>query len=184
MKKQRKKMIDTTKELLLTVEDPGKITVRQIAAKSKVNLAMINYCFQSKEKLLKTATDEIIADKFDKMKIDRSEASAKERLKMLLCSISDVTLHFEKITRLSVPYLIFEAPIELPTMILPYVKEFYGAEADESQCKMISFELVNMLQIILYRKKDYSIYSGISLQTSDEVRCFINRQVDLLLGGK
>ena len=180
----RERIINATKELLITMKDPGKITARQIAACAEVNLAMINYCFQSKEKLLKTATDEIVADAFAKMTIDSSEVSAKERLKALLFNISEVTLRFEKITRLSVPYMIFDAPIELPMMILPYVKEYFGAEIDESQCKLISFELVNMLQIILYRRKDFSCYSGISLQTSDDIRCFINRQVDLLFGGK
>jgi len=180
----RERIIDTTKELLLTMKDPGKITARQIAAKAEVNLAMINYCFQSKEKLLKAATDEIVSDEFAKLALDRSEASAKEQLKMLLYNISEVTLQFEKITRLSVPYLIFEAPIELPLMLLPYIRECFGEEADESQCRVISFELVNMLQVILYRRKDFSVYSGISMQTSNDVRCFINRQVDLLLGDK
>jgi len=180
----RARIIDATKELLLTMKNPEKITARQIAAKAEVNLAMINYYFQSKEKLLKAATDEIVADEFAKMAFDRPEASAKEQLKTLLYDISKVTLQFEKITRLSVPHLIFEAPIELPLMILPYIKEFFGEEENESQCKVLSFELVNMLQIILYRRKDFSVYSGISLQTSDEIRCFINKQVDLLLGGK
>jgi len=180
----RDRIIDATKELLLTMKDPVKITARQIAAKAEVNLAMINYCFQSKEKLLKTATDEIVAYEFAKMTLERPEDSAKERLKALIYDVSEITLRFEKITRLSVPYLIFEAPIELPMMIFPYVKEFFGEEADESQCKMISFELVNMLQIILYRRNDFSVYSGISLQTKEDIRCFINRQVDLLLGGK
>jgi len=178
------RILDATKALLLTEKDPGKITARQIAAKAEVNLAMINYCFQSKEKLLKAATDDIIAKEFAKMKIEETEASAKDRLKALLYSVSQVSLEYEMITRLSVPYLIFEAPIEMPMMILPYVKEFFGVEADESQCKMISFELVSILQIILYRRKDFFMYSGISLQTIDELRCFINRQVDLLLGGK
>lgn len=180
----RERMIDATKELLLTMKNPEKITARQIATKAEVNLAMMNYYFQSKEKLLKAATDEIIADEFTKRTMDGLEGSAKERLKRLLYRVSEVTLQFERITRLSVPYLIFEAPIELPMMILPYVKEAIGVEVNESQCKLISFELVSILQIILYRRKDFSMYSGISLQTSDEIRCFINRQVDLLLGGK
>lgn len=57
----KKQLIAVTKELLLTSENPGKITARQIASQANVNLAMINYCFQSKDELLKLAVDEIIA---------------------------------------------------------------------------------------------------------------------------
>lgn len=178
----RKRILDATKNLLLTLENPESITARQIAAKAEVNLAMINYCFQSKEKLLKTATDEIITNEFSKMTMERTETSAKERLKMLLFKICEITLQFEKITRLSVPYLVFEAPIELPLLILPYVKEHFGEKADESRCRMISFELVTVLQIVLYRKNEFSMFAGVPLKTSEDFRAFINRQVNLLLG--
>jgi len=178
----RKRILDATKNLLITLDDPGTITARQIAAKAEVNLAMINYCFQSKEKLLKVATDEIITNEFSKMAMERTEPSAKERLKMLLFNISEITLQFEKITRLSVPYLVFEAPIELPILILPYVKEHFGEKAEESRCRMISFELVTVLQIILYRKNDFSMFAGVPLKTSEDFRAFIDRQVSLLLG--
>ena len=49
----RNQLIHATKELLLTVQNPEKITARQIASKANVNLAMINYCFGSKDELLK-----------------------------------------------------------------------------------------------------------------------------------
>jgi len=178
----RKRILDATKNLLLTLENPGTITARQIAAKAEVNLAMINYCFQSKEKLLKAATDEIITNEFSKMATEMTEPSAKERLKTLLFNISEITLQFEKITRLSVPYLVFEAPIELPVLILPYVKEHFGEKADESRCRMISFELVTVLQIVLYRKNEFSMFAGIPLKTSKDFRSFIDRQAELLLG--
>jgi len=175
-------ILDATKTLLLTLEDPGTITARQIAAKAEVNLAMINYCFQSKEKLLKAATDEIITSEFSKLAMDDTESAAKEKLKSLLYNISEITLKFEKITRLSVPYLIFEAPIELPALILPYIKEHFGEKADESRCRMISFELITVLQIILFRKNDFSLFAGVPLKTSEDFRAFINKQVNLLLG--
>jgi len=178
----KNRILDTTKTLLLTLEDPGTITARQIASKANVNLAMINYCFQSKEKLLKAATDEIISDEFSKIYMGEPESPAKERLKSLLFDISEMTLKFEKITRMSVPYLIFDAPIELPIMILPYVKEHFGEKADENRCRMISFELVTVLQIVLYRKNDFSLFAGIPLKTSEDFRAFINKQVNLLLG--
>ncbi len=178
----RKRILDATITLLLSLEDPGTITARNIASKAEVNLAMINYCYQSKEKLLKIATDKIIADDFSKMVVEEAELSAKERLKALLFNISKITLKFERITRLSVPHLIFEAPIELPLLILPYIKEHFGNKVDESRCRIISFELVTLLQIVLYRRNEFSIFAGVPLKTEEDFRIFINRQVNLLLG--
>jgi len=178
----KKRIIAATKELLLTMEDAETITARQIAAKADVNLAMINYCFQSKEKLLKIATDEIVSGEFEKIAFDRSASSGREHLKELLWRVSLVTLRFERITRLSVPYLVFEAPIELPGRLLPYIKGCLGERKDDSLGKMVSFELVNILQIVLYRSKDFSLFTGIPLETDEDIRSFIDKQVDLLLG--
>lgn len=187
MKSEDKKnrLIAATKELLLTAQVPEEITVRQIAEKAQVNLAMINYYFHSKEELLKAATDDIVASEFQKLTINEEHnLCAKERLKNLLHHLCEVTLSLDSITKLSVPYIVFEAPIELPFMILPYVKEHFGDRKSDCFCKMISYEIVTFLQIILYRKADFYQYSGISLQTQKELYDFIDDQVDLFLGGQ
>ena len=178
----KKRLIDATKELLFSTQEPGKITARQIAAKAEVNLAMINYCFQSKEKLLKIAIDEIVAAEFQKTAVEEDSAlSPKERLKRLLCRVSEVTLQFERITRLSIPYQLLEAPIELPMAILPYVKEHFSGSRPDSYCKMAAYELVTVLQTVLYRKKDFAAFSGIPLTTNADLSAFIDSQVELFL---
>lgn len=178
----KKRLIDATKELLFSTQEPGKITARQIAAKAEVNLAMINYCFQSKEKLLKIAIDEIVAAEFQKTAVEEDSALCpKELLKKLLCRVSEVTLQFEKITRLSIPYQLLEAPMELPMAILPYVKGHFSGSRPDSYCKMAAYELVTVLQTVLYRKTDFAAFSGIPLTTNADLSAFIDSQVELFL---
>lgn len=178
----KKRLIDATKELLFSTQEPGKITARQIAAKAEANLAMINYCFQSKEKLLKTAIDEIVTAEFQKTAVEEdSTLFPKERLKRLLCRVSEVTLQFERITRLSIPYQLLKAPMELPMAILPYVKELFSGSKPESYCRMVAYELVTVLQTVLYRKADFAAFSGIPLTTNADLTAFIDSQVELFL---
>ncbi len=179
----RNQLIHATKELLLTVQNPEKITARQIASKANVNLAMINYCFGSKDELLKKSIDEIIACEFEQFSFDgKDNLTPKEKLKMLLYHVSEVTIRYNSITRLSVPYTLLNAPIEIPYGILPYIKAHFQKRKDEQFCKMIAYEIVAFMQIAFYRTKDFCLYSGINLQEQTELKQFIDSQLDLMLG--
>lgn len=179
----RNQLIQATKELLLSVQNPEKITARQIASKASVNLAMINYCFGSKDELVKKSIDEIIAFEFEQFSFDgQGEHTPKEKLKMLLYHVSEVTIRYISITRLSVPYILLNAPIEIPYGILPYIKEHFQNRKDEQFCKMIAYEIVAFMQIVFYRTKDFCKYSGINLQEQTGLQQFIDSQLDLMLG--
>ena len=181
----KSQLISTTKDLLLTAKNPEKITARQIASQANVNLAMINYCFGSKDELLKLAIDEIIAFEFKQFTIKGDGyLSPKEKLKMLLYHVSEVTIRYENITRLSVPYVLLNAPIEIPYGILPYIKEHFGNQKEEHVCKVLAYEIVSFMQIVFYRAKDFYKYSGINLQEPRELQRFIDNQLDLILGGE
>lgn len=180
----KNRLISVTKELLLTETNPEKITARQIAAKAEVNQAMINYCFASKDELLKLAIDEIISSEFKAFSADETDGDTpKEALKKLLFHISEVTLRYEKLTRLSVPYVLFTAPIEIPEGIMPYLREHFQGKKDESYLRIVAYEVVSFLQIVFYRTDDFRKYSGIDLRKTEELRAFINMHIDLLLGG-
>ena len=181
----KSQLIATTKELLLTTKKPEKITARQIASQANVNLAMINYCFGSKDELLKLAIDEIISFEFNQFAIaDKDNLTPKEKLKLLLYHISEVTIQYGSITRLSVPYVLLNAPIEIPYGILPYIKEHFGSQKEEWDCKMLAYEIVSFMQIVFYRANDFYKYSGINLQEPKELQKFIDAQLDLILGGE
>lgn len=181
----KSQLISATKDLLLAAKKPEKITARQIASQANVNLAMINYCFGSKDELLKLAIDEIIAFEFKQFTIKEEDSlSPKEKLKLLLYHVSEVTIRYESITRLSVPYVLLNASIEIPYGILPYIKEHFGNPKEEQACKVLAYEIVSFMQIVFYRTKDFYKYSGINLQEPGELQKFIDHQLDLILGGE
>ncbi|MBY9080300.1 TetR/AcrR family transcriptional regulator [Paenibacillus sp. HN-1] len=176
-------LIAATRQLLLSAEAPEKITARQISQTANVNLAMINYCFGSKDELLKTVIDEIIASEFKQFTAADHSQSPKEELKKLLYHMCEVTIKYESITRLTVPYVLLNAPIEIPVDVLPYIREHFKGTRDEKFCKVIAYEMVSFLQVIFYRAKDFYKYAGVDIYKEAELRELIDNQLNLLLGG-
>lgn len=177
------RLVEATKKLLLSAKIPQKITTRQISSEANVNLAMINYCFRSKDELLKVAIDSIIASEFKQYATADHCHNPKENLKNLLYHICEVTIKYANIARLSVPYVLLDAPIEIPIEILPYIKEHFHGTKDEKHCKILAYEIVCFLQVVFYRAKDFQNYSGVNIYSAIELKELIDNQVDMLLGG-
>lgn len=179
----RKKLIETTK-MLLTDDTPLEtLTARQISTAAGTNLAMINYCFKSKDELIKIAVDEIIAEEFNcYARLDIPDISAKEQLRNLLLHVCNAMIKYRELTRLSIPYLMLYDEISLPLDILPFIKAHFGTRKSETECRIIAFEMVYIMQLIFYRADDFCKYAGVDITKPLQVQGFLDFQLDLLLG--
>ena len=177
----RRKLIETTKEMLLTGMSPSNLTARKISSEAETNLAMINYCFKSKDELIKLAVEEIIAEEFKKYSHDESEETPKAQLRNLLGYVCQATIKYQDLTKLSIPYLLLEEELKMPLEILPYIKKHYGSQKSELECKLLAFQLVYSLQLIFYRSDDFSKYSGINIDEIDQLKKLIDVELDLFL---
>ena len=61
LEKTRAALIEAAEKLMGQCEDPNEVTARAITKEAGVNLAMINYCFGSREELLFEAQQEVSA---------------------------------------------------------------------------------------------------------------------------
>lgn len=178
----RQKLIEATKKLLTSGTLPKTLTAREISNAAGTNLAMINYCFQSKDELLKIAVDEIVAEEFQEHAQIRSEdISPKEQLRELLIHICDAMVKYRELTRLTIPYLLLNAEISLPLDILPFVTAHFKKRKSETECRVIAFQLVYTLQLIFYREEDFCKYCGIDITKEKQLHDFLDAQLDLYL---
>lgn len=178
----RQRLIEATKTLLMSEASPEKITARKIAKKADVNLAMINYCFRSKSALIQQATEELLKEKFEWHLATREmNGPVCERLVRTLTEMTVNVLRCENIVRLSIPYLLLEGPMELPEIISPYLKEYYGDRLSEEEIDILSYTMATSLQTILYRQEEFQNWSGISLKDAEEIGAFIEHFVGLFL---
>lgn len=186
MKKEQiqQKLLKATEELLLEMESPDEITTRQIAAKAGTNVAMINYCFQSKDELLNDAIGHIIQDSAEiKRNANDTGIPAINRLWNMLWELCELVLKFRKFTKLSIPYLLLQSDIETPLYILPLVREHFVSEKSEEECRVIAYQLISFIQLVFYRSEAFSRYSGINILEPAEAERLLETEFRLLLKG-
>lgn len=179
----RNKLIRATKRLLTNNTSFKTLTARQISNEAGTNLAMINYCFKSKDELLKIAVDEIITEEFNQhSRMDSPDKSAKQQLREVLLHVCNAMIKYRELTKLSIPYLILEDEIILPLDILPFIKTHFGAKKNEADCRIIAFQIVYTLQLIFYRAEDFRKYSGIDISNEKQLQNLLDIQLNLFLG--
>lgn len=177
----KRKLIDTTKKMLLDGMEVEKVTAREIAKEAEISLAMINYCFKSKDELLKISVDEIVREEFDKGgNLNSSDISVKEQLKQSLLNTSKVMIKYMNLTKASIPYLILNDEINLPFEILPFVEKYFGNEKSDKECRIIAFQVVYILQLIFYRLDDFFRYSGMDIKNINQLEELIDLQLSIV----
>lgn len=178
----RKRLIEATKALLMSETSPEQITARKIARKADVNLAMINYCFRSKNALVQKATEELLQEKYEWHLSKRDpDAPVRESLIETLTELTVNVLRYENVVRLSIPYLLLEGPTELPEILLPYLRKHYGERLSDRELKTLSLAMTSSLQTILYRHEEFQEWTEIALEDPEEIEDFITDFVGLFL---
>ncbi len=183
--KVKDKILSAAVEILKQTRDASKITARQIAAKAQVNLAMINYYFDSKDALISLAVSSVIKENADTMRsAEKKSGSPKENLRDFLVNLSDITVQFAGLTRPSIPYILLEGELEHPYYILPFIREYFGDSKSELECRMIAYQLVTSFQLIFYRSDDMFKYLGVDILNKEERDKLLDAALDLYFSDK
>lgn len=179
----REQLILATINLLTRTKDAAQITSRQIAAEAKANLAMINYCFKSKEALVNIAIGRIISNAAKDFVVAYDDSiSPKEHLKRILYNICDITISYSKFTKVTIPYILLHGDITHPFDVLPTIQKHFGSKKSNSECRVIAYQMISFMQLIFLRSEDFCKYSGIDIYNTDERNKFIDMQLNLFLG--
>ena len=178
------KLLESTFTLMEELDDPLKVTSREIAAAAGVKAGMINYCFGSRENLIYHAFQKQYLD-FPKesnvKKIIESDASPKDILKELHFIVAKCLLDNPKFTKAITGFVLFKRDLGRESFSYPYVYKHYNGQKSEAECRLIAYELSTMMQLIIYRKDDLKKDFGIDLSKKKELKHYIDMRVDLLL---
>lgn len=180
----KEKLMVATLCLMEDKDDPYKVTSREIASKAGVNVAMINYCFESRENLIYSAFQNEYS-KFlqssDAIKLINSSLPPKEILKGLHFIVAKFLVNNYKFTKAITGLVVFERDLSQDAFSLQYVLKHYDGRKTLSECKLIAYELSTTMQIIIYRMDDFKNSFGIDLTNEDELKHYIDLRIDLLL---
>ena len=179
------KLLQASASLMEGMDDPMKVTSREIAKEAGVQPAMINYCFGSREQLIY----EVFQKQYLNFLKDRnvesiinSDLPPKEVLKKLHFAVADCLTKNHKFTQAITGFVLFKRDLGKESFSFNYVKKHFGGRKTDAECKLIAYELSTMMQLIIYRKEDIRRDFGIDLDDEEQLRHYIDMRVDLLLG--
>ena len=179
----KEQLISAAVDLLLEAEKPEGITSREIAARSKTNLAMINYYFESKDQLLNLAISKIMEESADSFQIaPKTAIPPRERLQEMLYELCEMVVKYQRFTKIYIPYILMHDEITIPNFIIPILHEYFSGEKMDLECKVIAYQMVSFLQLIFLRADAFQKYSGSDIFDVSVRKNLIDMELNLFLG--
>ncbi|MBL4933328.1 TetR/AcrR family transcriptional regulator [Clostridium paridis] len=179
----KEKIINTVVDMLHEMDDPSKITIRQIAKRVGIGIGLINYHFQTREALINMAIVRIMEDvalklnDIEKARFDNPELKLKDTLKEL----SDLAIQNSKFLNISAQYELLHGEIQTPLYYVPLLSKIYNNQKDESELRIIALQLHSIMQVVFLRSSAFQAYSGIDIYNKQQRDKFIDMCVDNLI---
>lgn len=172
-------------ELVCECSDVGEVTAREITKRAGVNLAMINYCFGSKEALIYEVFDrmkkEAAKENPNFYKIIHSKLSPKEKLIELHVEATKFMLEHLSICRAVMKYILLERPLDGDRGSLIYIMAHFDGKKSEGECRRIAYELSGLHELLILRSKELKEICGTDLKDEKVLRKIVTEHVERYL---
>jgi AcrR family transcriptional regulator len=183
-KDSKEKIYQAALELVTSEAGLESITTREIARKANVNLALINYYYQSKENLLsqviETKMESIIEQVIESSAADTDAAT---KLKKLLTTTADFSFRYNKIFRIAVAKELKEGCRSSCMLFIPLLKEIYRDKSDE-EIRIIALQLLLPFLNIVQYPEIYNVYLNTDFFDRQKRNQKINQMTENVLSGK
>jgi AcrR family transcriptional regulator len=178
----REKIINATIELLEEHNDAGPLTMRLIAEKAGVGLGLINYHFKTREALINDAIGEMM---FHAVKPHLAIPSSidgdpKAAIRAIFRATSDIGMRYS-LGRFAVQFALLQGNMEVPALIVPLVRQYYGKRKDDLEIRLIAFSMVTTMQVAYIRSDAFRLYAGVDIQNEVQRNELIDQIIDQYL---
>lgn len=159
-KANKKDMIlDAVLKLIDDVDHIEEITSRRITEKAGVNLAMINYYYQSKENLINQAISHKMESITSQIAITSNDDTAYNQLIRLLLSTADLSFKYSKFFKVAVEAEMKTGFNNSMDLVMPYLKEIFDSYSP-IELRVVAMQLmIPFHQIVMYPEL-YNEYLG------------------------
>lgn len=179
----RERILDAAMEFIAGGKTGEEITMRQIAARAGVNLALVNYYFRSKENLLSQVVGNIMGGLIAQATRRNAGADAQTRLRDMLLATADAAFQYRNIASIALSAELKAGCRHSVELVTPLLREMLPG-VDEEDIGILALQLMMPFHHIVI---DPALY-GDRLRTDFfdvcERRRTINRMVDCLLAGR
>ncbi len=179
-------LIDAAKKLLLNCNDWTKVTARAITKEAGVNLAMINYCFGSKEALIfevfKEFQNDVKKCKPELEEIIHSNMTPKEKLIEGYFQLLKLMLDYFSVSHAVVKFCVFDRNLDMDDGAVELVKEHFAGRKTDGECMLIAYELSSIHELMVLRHEEIKEKCGIDISDEKVLRQIITENMDKFLG--
>ncbi len=176
----RERIIDVTTELIKKHGDTSMITIRAIAAKAGVGVAMINYHFQTKDNLVNICIIKMIGDTIEQFESynQNSEMKAIDKIKKLAKGVAAFMVINPGLSKISLTND-FASPdlndniSQVTRMLFPILKEIYGDKKTDQELLILLHILISSIQAGFLRKNVLKETTGIDFTDTEQKDKFI-----------
>lgn len=184
----KKALLDATAKLIAECKDPSEVTSRAITKEAGVNLAMINYCYGSREALLLAVYEEIQEDVFRCnpyfAQVLTGELSPKEKLIEVHIESMKMMLKHHKFAKVVVKYILLNRELSAKRGSLGFVMEHFNGEKSENECRLIAHEISSLHELAIIRYEELKDTCGIDLADEEQLRKYVTEHIDMFLSDR
>lgn len=189
-----KRNIEATKEAILNAaeklmtecSDPSEVTSRAITKEAGVNLAMINYCFGSREALLfevfSRLQQEGMKQNPEFHTILKSELPPKEKLIKLHFEAMKMMLKYSKYVKAITKFVLLNRSISASRGSLPFIQAHFGERKTEKECRLIAYEISSIHELAMLRQEEIKAACGIDLTDENVLLQYVTDHINMYLG--
>lgn len=181
----KKALLEAAKELMTSCSDSDEVTSRAITSKAGVNLAMINYCFGSREALFyevfKRLLEEAQAADPQIAELMCASLSPKERVMKLHFSMMRLMIANVSYSRAITKYLLLNRTGDMGMESLPCISEHFAGRKSEQECRRIAFELSSLHELAVLRHREMKSICGIDLTDEAVLEEYVRQSVERFL---
>ena len=181
----RKALINAAEELMKGCRSPEEVTSRKIAAQARVNAAMINYCFGSKEALFYEVflelEEEVKTCKPELVEILQSDMSPREKLIEGYYHMMTLMLNYFSMSQAVVKFCVMNKRIDMDDGTTALVKEHFKGTKSDGECMLIAYEIASAHELLALRHQEIKETCGIDLTDGEVLRRVITRNINKYL---
>lgn len=185
----KEKIINTTTQLIVDLEDVSKITVRDIALKSEVGVGLINYHFQTKENLINICIIRIISQFINDLEsiYQSLDMSPLDKLKHVFKLKCNFIVSNPGISKISMMIDLNSSNINDNTdraamVHLKVLRELFGNRKTDSELFTILHTMSTSIQVAFLRSNVFKIHTGIDFFDTEQREKLIDKMIENVMG--
>jgi len=178
----KERILNTVVKLLSDRKDVNKITTREIAKLANVNIASINYYFNSKDNLVLKAVETCMENMARKLLVyDNQKEDAVKRIKNMIKEIASFAFNNYYLSEIAISAEIKKGSINTIQTILPLLKELFKDRKTETELKLMALQIITPMQVMFLNANEFKDYLLVDIFDDDIRNELLDRMVENIL---